>query len=50
MRDIFGGLPNQEALKNKPPDLKAEAVVFDVCFHPANDLLAIASIDGDAIV
>lgn len=36
--------------RSKPPDIKTEDFVTDLCFHPSQDLLAVGTTTGDVIV
>ncbi|XP_072518648.1 WD repeat-containing protein 55 [Salminus brasiliensis] len=53
--DTFSVLEENEVLANKPPpkiretpeDIKQEAIVNTLAFHPTEDVLAVGDIDGD---
>ncbi|GJQ86595.1 hypothetical protein Trydic_g7829 [Trypoxylus dichotomus] len=36
--------------RDHPPVIECESFVVDICFHPGEDLLAIANIDGDVLL
>lgn len=36
--------------RDHPPDIKTDDFVFDLCFHPARDLLAVGTIAGDIVL
>ncbi|XP_077292681.1 WD repeat-containing protein 55 homolog isoform X2 [Arctopsyche grandis] len=37
----------KEKVRNHPPDIKLEECITDICFHPLNDMIAVALITGD---
>lgn len=41
---------SRELYRDHPPAIKLEDYVVDVCFHPAQDLIALASITGDVLM
>lgn len=43
-------LANAKTPRTHPPDISIDDYVVDLCFHPENDLLAAATISGDAIM
>ncbi|XP_063846581.1 WD repeat-containing protein 55-like isoform X2 [Scylla paramamosain] len=50
LTELFGLTDNPEANRERPPDLKMDSMIMDVCFHPEADLFSLASIDGEVVI
>ena len=50
LTELFGLADNPEVNRERPPDLKMDSMIMDVCFHPEADLFSLASIDGEVVM
>lgn len=40
----------KEKTRDHPPDINIDDCISDICFHPVNELLAVATIMGNVII
>lgn len=43
-------LKSKELIRNHPPSITVDDSLADICFHPINDIIALASITGDVLL
>lgn len=43
-------IKSKELYRNHPPIISLEDYVVDICFHPEEDLIALANIMGDVLL
>lgn len=41
---------SKELQRTHPPTIKLDDFIVDICFHPQNDMIAVANILGDVIL